>query len=101
MIIATSLIISFFIVLAIKFYRARKSDEFLIRNLISITFQMHMYSSLSSRLNYDGMEPEIYKKVGVLVKEAKAIAEETGKGHIILLAKKMSNVYDSLKVKGG
>jgi len=64
------------------------------KGLLLIIQQMELHSSL----NPDGLSSEDYFNLGILVKSAEKLAEETGK---ILIAKKMTNVYDSLKVKGG
>ena len=96
MIIIASLVISFFIVLLINGHSKKRSDEALVRSLLSIIQQMELYSSL----NPEGMAHEDHVQLGGLVKGAEKLAEKTGKILVILLAKKMTNVYDSLKVKG-
>jgi hypothetical protein len=67
------------------------------RNLILIIEQMELHSSL----NPEGMRPEDHFSLGLLINSANILAQETGMITVILLAKKMTNVYDSLKVKGG
>ena len=95
MITITSLIVSFFIVIAINRYRNEKSLKNITSTLSMIIAQMELHASL----NPQGMKKSDYDALRVLIVSAQCLALKTCEITVIILAKKMSEEYDRLKVR--
>lgn len=96
MIVFSSLVISFIIVIAINHYRKKKSLNNIISAFSMIISQMELHASL----NPQGMKRSDYEALGILIVNLQFLALKTCKISVIILAKKISLVYDSLKVQG-